>query len=117
MHREGQDSLLDGFLLAGDTCAQHWISGLLQDELPAQRYGRAMLLAVSEPPVPVASKGKVVCSCFDVRDVAIQAQVKDCKGTDVQRLAAVQGALRCGTNCGSCVPELQRMVREAPIAA
>jgi assimilatory nitrate reductase catalytic subunit len=117
MHREGQDSLLDGFLLAGDTCAQHWISGLLQDELPAQSYGRAMLLAVSEPPVPVASKGKVVCSCFDVRDVAIQAQVKDCKGTDVQRLAAVQGALRCGTNCGSCVPELQRMVREAPIAA
>jgi assimilatory nitrate reductase catalytic subunit len=89
---------------------------LLQDELPAQRYGRAMLLAVSSPPVPVVSKGKVVCSCFDVRDIAIQAQLKDCEGTDAQRLGALQGALRCGTNCGSCVPELQRMVREAPVA-
>jgi assimilatory nitrate reductase catalytic subunit len=116
MHRFGQDSLLQGFLLAGDTCAQGWISGLLRDELPAQRYGRAMLLAVSSPPVPVVSKGKVVCSCFDVRDIAIQAQLKDCEGTDAQRLGALQGALRCGTNCGSCVPELQRMVREAPVA-
>ena len=28
-----------------------------------------------------------------------------------ERLASVQGELRCGTNCGSCVPELKRMVR------
>ena len=27
------------------------------------------------------------------------------------RLAALQGALKCGTNCGSCLPQLQKMVK------
>jgi assimilatory nitrate reductase catalytic subunit len=109
--RVGADTRLDGFLLAGDTSAQAWISGLLQDELPAQAYGRALLLPVSKPPVPVASLGKVVCTCFNVRDIAIEDNLRTCTGTASERLAKLQGALQCGTNCGSCIPELQRMVR------
>jgi assimilatory nitrate reductase catalytic subunit len=35
---------LAGFVLAGDTSAQAWIKTLLQDELPAQAYGRLLLL-------------------------------------------------------------------------
>jgi assimilatory nitrate reductase catalytic subunit len=111
MQRVGVDTRLDGFLLAGDTSAQAWISGLLQDELPVQAYGRALLLPVSKPPVPVASMGKVVCTCFNVRDIAIEDNLRTCSGSATERLAKLQGALQCGTNCGSCVPELQRMVR------
>jgi assimilatory nitrate reductase catalytic subunit len=111
MRQAGEESRLEGFLLAGDTCAQGWISSLLQDKLPAQRYGRALLLAVREPPVPVVSSGKVICTCFNVRDIAIAEHLKVCAGTQVQRLADLQATLKCGTNCGSCVPELQRMVR------
>jgi assimilatory nitrate reductase catalytic subunit len=111
--RAGIDTRLDGFLLAGDTSAQAWISSLLQDELPAQAYGRALLLPVSKPPVPVVSKGKVVCTCFHVRDIAIEDNLRTCSGTAAERLAKLQGALQCGTNCGSCIPELQRMVRSS----
>jgi assimilatory nitrate reductase catalytic subunit len=111
--RVGTDTRLDGLLLAGDTSAQVWISGLLQDELPAQAYGRALLLPVVKPPVPVAAKGKVVCTCFHVRDTAIEDNLRTCTGNASERLAKLQGALQCGTNCGSCVPELQRMVRIA----
>jgi assimilatory nitrate reductase catalytic subunit len=111
--RVGGDTRLDGFLLAGDTRAQAWISGLLQDELPAQAYGRALLLPVAKPPVPVVSKGKVVCTCFHVRDIAIEDNLRTCSGTPAERLAKLQGALQCGTHCGSCVPELQRMVRSS----
>jgi assimilatory nitrate reductase catalytic subunit len=113
LQRVGTDTRLDGFLLAGDTSAQAWISGLLQDELPAQAYGRALLLPVSEPPVPVVSKGKVVCTCFNVRDIAIEDNLRTGSGNLAERLAKLQGALQCGTNCGSCVPELQRMVRSS----
>ena len=109
--RAGTDTLLEGFLLAGDTRAQAWISGLLQDGLPAQAYGRALLLPVSKPPLPVAALGKVVCTCFHVRDIAIEDNLRTCSGTSAARLAKLQGALHCGTNCGSCIPELQRMVR------
>ncbi len=111
--RVGDDIRLDGFLLAGDTSAQGWISNLLQDEQAAQAYGRALLLPVAKPPVAMVSKGKVVCTCFNVRDMAIADQLKSCVGNPAERLAKLQGALQCGTNCGSCVPELQRMVRSS----
>jgi assimilatory nitrate reductase catalytic subunit len=46
-----------------------------------------------------------------VTDTAITAGLTHCHGTDDDRLAQLQGQLRCGTNCGSCLPELKRMVR------
>lgn len=109
--RVGIDTRLIGFLLAGDTSAQAWISGLLQDELPAQAYGRALLLPARKPPVPLVSKGKVVCTCLHVRDSAIEGHLRSCSGTASERLAKLQADLQCGTHCGSCLPELQRMVR------
>jgi assimilatory nitrate reductase catalytic subunit len=42
---------------------------------------------------------------------AIERHAADCAGSVEERLASVQDALRCGTNCGSCVPELKRIVR------
>jgi assimilatory nitrate reductase catalytic subunit len=102
---------LEGFLLAGDTRAEAWIKTLLQDELPAQAYGRLLLLPGAKAPVAVQSKGKVVCSCFNATDLAISTHLGGCSGSDEQRLASLQGTLKCGTNCGSCLPELRRMVR------
>jgi assimilatory nitrate reductase catalytic subunit len=102
---------LEGFLLAGDTSAQAWITTLLQDALPAHSYGRAMLVPGATPPIAVVSRGTTVCTCFNVTDVAIAAQLKKCGGPPQDRLHALQAALQCGTNCGSCLPQLQRMVR------
>ena len=111
LHRSEVNTTLEGFLLAGDTSAQSWITTLLQDELPAQDYGRALLLPGAKPPVQVVSRGKPVCACFNVTDVAIEAHLSQSKGAGPERLASLQGALKCGTNCGSCVPQLQRMVK------
>jgi assimilatory nitrate reductase catalytic subunit len=109
--RGATNTTLEGFLLAGDTRAQGWMTTLLQDEQPAQSYGRALLAPGATPPVPVVSRGKTVCTCFNVTDVAIDAQLAQCTGFAADRLSSLQGALKCGTNCGSCVPQLQRMVR------
>ncbi|MFL6662555.1 MAG: molybdopterin oxidoreductase family protein, partial [Rhizobacter sp.] len=43
LRRDGDGTRLDAFLLAGDTRAEAWIRTLLQDELPAQAYGRYLL--------------------------------------------------------------------------
>lgn len=109
--RNGTDALLEGFLLAGDTSAEAWIKTLLQDELPAQAYGRLLLVPGAKAPVAVQSRGKQICTCFNVTDEAIQSHLAGCSGPEETRLASLQGALKCGTNCGSCVPELKRMVR------
>ncbi|MDQ0590250.1 nitrate reductase [Variovorax paradoxus] len=105
---------LEAFLLGGDTSAEAWIGTLLREEIPAQIYGRLLLSPGARAPVAVQSRGHPVCTCFNVTDLAIQAELGRCTGTPDERLAALQGALKCGTNCGSCLPELKRMVRATP---
>jgi assimilatory nitrate reductase catalytic subunit len=109
--RSGADACLEGFLLGGDTRAEAWIKALLQDRLPAQSYGRQLLRPGAAAPGNVASRGKIICSCFGVTETAIAGQLAAAPGSDEERLAVLQGSLKCGTNCGSCVPELKRMVR------
>ena len=126
LQRQGEQAELSGFVLAGDTSAQAWVKTLLLDELPAQSYGRLLLLPGAKPPVAVQSRGKLVCSCFNVTDAAIdqhlatttqEGQAAGALRSDDERLASLQAALRCGTNCGSCVPEVKRQVRASRGAA
>jgi assimilatory nitrate reductase catalytic subunit len=111
LRRDGHDTRLEGFLLAGDISAEAWIRTLLEDELPAQAYGRLLLAPGAKAPVAVASRGRQVCSCFGVGERDIAAALSASAGSADARLEAVQDRLKCGTNCGSCVPELKRMVR------
>ena len=122
LHRKDADAELVGFVLAGDIRAEAWIKTLLQDELPAQAYGRLLLLPGAKPPMAVQSRGKLVCSCLNVTDAAIDRHLsvlvqgagdEGYLNTDEARLASLQDALKCGTNCGSCIPELKRKVRAA----
>jgi len=113
--RQGIDARLEGFLLAGDTSAEAWVKALLQDELPAQAYGRLLLVPGGKAPLAVLDaakvRGKQVCTCFNVSDTAIDEQLATGAGSEQARLDALQASLKCGTNCGSCIPELKRMVR------
>ncbi|TAG25545.1 MAG: nitrate reductase [Burkholderiales bacterium] len=109
--REGGQAQIEGFMLAGDTSAQAWISALLQGQQDASAYGRLLLAPGSQAPVAVQAKGAQICSCFSVTEPEINSFLKNCKGTEDQRLSALQDQLKCGTNCGSCVPQLKKLVR------
>jgi len=113
----GKEARLEAFLLAGDTRSRAWIQALLQDELPAQAYGRLLLAPGAQAPVAVQARGRQVCACLNVSEDAIRTCLADTPGEDGTRLAALQDRLRCGTSCGSCVPELKRLVRGTPAPA
>ena len=115
--RSGEDMRLDGFLLAGDISAESWVKPLLQDELPAQAYGRLLLIPGAKAPVAVTTRGKQVCSCFDVSERQITSTLTGMTGTPDAALAQLQDRLKCGTNCGSCVPELRRIIHAGRVAA
>jgi assimilatory nitrate reductase catalytic subunit len=114
LETRGEQTTLRAVLLAGDTSAETWIRALLQQELPAQSYGRLVLLPGAKPPVAMAERSRQICTCFNVSEDTIEAELPRCRGTESDRLQALQGALKCGTNCGSCIPELQRMLRRVP---
>ena len=107
----GAEARLEGFMLAGDISAEAWVKPLLQDGLPAQAYGRLLLTPGAKAPVAVASRGKQVCSCFDVSERQIEAVLPTVAGSPDVQLLQLQSQLKCGTNCGSCIPELKRIIQ------
>ena len=112
LNRDADGLRLRAFMLAGDISAEAWIKPLLQDEVLADAYGRALLNPGTEPPVATAPRGKQVCTCFNVTETAIVSTLGHCQGNTDTRLSQLQGELKCGTNCGSCIPALRKLVQQ-----
>ncbi len=55
-----------------------------------------------------ANQGPVVCSCHQVGQRAILGAIRD--GDD--SVEALGARLACGTQCGSCIPELKSLIEE-----
>ncbi|WP_289484198.1 (2Fe-2S)-binding protein, partial [Enterobacter sp. E105B] len=68
---------------------------------PVQRH--QLLAGGGASPVPA---GRTVCSCMGVGEKAICAAIAS--GCDTP--AALGKQLGCGTQCGSCVPELRALI-------
>jgi assimilatory nitrate reductase catalytic subunit len=109
-----QDGALQAYLLAGDTAADSWVLPLLQQGEPAARFGQALLAASRTPPQPVAAASRQVCACHDVSEARIVAALQATAGSSSERLACVQQGLRCGTECGSCLPAVKALVQQTP---
>ncbi|MFY9460834.1 MAG: (2Fe-2S)-binding protein, partial [Aquabacterium commune] len=113
---EGEGERLQAFLMVGQVASQAWVRPLLQERQPVQALGTRLLSPSAQPPGDVVSRGKQVCTCFNVSEPQIMAFLPQCSGTEGERLGQLQGALKCGTNCGSCVPALRKLIRETPMA-
>ncbi len=110
--RTADNTQVTAFLLAGDVRAAGWIGELLVEQLPADLYGRALLSGSPVAPLPLPARGAQVCSCFDVTEPQIETVLARCEGAPDDQLAQLQTELKCGTNCGSCLPKLRSMVRK-----
>jgi bacterioferritin-associated ferredoxin len=64
-----------------------------------------------------APRPRQVCTCFDVDEQRIVTRLAALPGAPVERLAALQGELKCGTNCGSCLPALRSLMATTPCRA
>ena len=60
----------------------------------------------------MASAGPVVCACFGVGRDTICHAIGEGAGTP----AEIGARLKAGTNCGSCIPELKRLIAQANVA-
>ncbi|HES75506.1 MAG TPA: nitrate reductase, partial [bacterium] len=73
---------------------------------PSASAGRLALLA-GRAPAGGADIGRIVCSCFRVGEVAIQNAI----AAGCVTAEALGAQLKCGTNCGSCIPELKALIQ------
>ena len=105
------DDKLIGFRLAGEAMAGEWLKDFVTSGDAIDTVWPWLFAPSAQPPAGQVSRGRIVCSCHDVTESAIVACLRD-----GDALATVQQKLKCGTGCGSCVPELRRMARDiAPV--
>ena len=95
----------DGLQLAGEDLAGGWLRTALRDGVPIDVLRRWLFAPLATPPVADVAPRKVICNCFDVSEEAILQGIAT--GADI---TALQGTLKCGTSCGSCLPEVRRLV-------
>ncbi len=113
-----EEGRLTGYCLSGETRARNWLRELWQnqtslDDDTGRALRRWLLAPLESPPGQTTTRaGKTLCTCMNVSDAAIREGIE--RGCD---LAALKQNLGCGTQCGSCVPEIKRLLALQTIEA
>ena len=99
-----ETGIVQSVCLSGETAAQEWLKNMMVEGAPAEAMRAWILAPVAAPPRGSFNRGRIVCNCLDVAEAEITAQLAAGAG-----FTQLQERLKCGTECGSCVPELKRM--------
>jgi assimilatory nitrate reductase catalytic subunit len=104
-----EDGRITALRLCGETQARHWLSNLWHSGEAPENMRRWFLAPLSAPPGGTVGRAdKVICNCMNVSQNRIQTSIDD--GMD---LAGLKAELGCGTECGSCVPEIRGLLSRA----
>ncbi len=102
---------------AGAITGGEWLRDWLVSARPVAEVRRLLLSPATRAPSGFVLAGRVVCQCWNVTQPDIVAALPECAGDPRERLAGLTARLKCGSNCGSCLPELRELVAKVPQAA
>ncbi|WP_324734290.1 nitrate reductase [Pseudomonas paeninsulae] len=107
-----EDGLIIAIRLAGETAARDWLKSLWSEGQADADLRRWLLAPLSTPPGAAAGKkpSKTLCNCLNVSENAVCVGIA--RGLDLDGL---KQELKCGTSCGSCVPEIKRLLATQPV--
>ncbi|MCP5174458.1 MAG: molybdopterin-dependent oxidoreductase [Moraxellaceae bacterium] len=87
-----------------------WLMSLLNQ--PLDKLSRRALLS-GKPADPSADVGRIICACFGVGENTI---VRNIEKEKLCSVAEIGKCLKAGTNCGSCQPELKKLLEQTAVA-
>ncbi len=70
------------------------------------------MLLSGKPAQGLAATGPVVCACFGIG----RNTICDAIAAGARSAAEIGLKLKAGTNCGSCIPELKRLIAQSATA-
>jgi assimilatory nitrate reductase catalytic subunit len=109
-----QDGRLEACLFVSpqpQVLSRSWLASLF-DKRRLAASERARVLT-ARPADPRLDTGVTVCACFGVGSNAIEAAIAD----GCHDPSSIGHRLKAGTNCGSCLPELRRLIRHAAVSS
>ncbi|HSH98259.1 MAG: molybdopterin-dependent oxidoreductase [Methylophilaceae bacterium] len=101
-----ENKQVTGVRLIGEILAAEWLREVMTQGEFTEQLRRWALAPLSAPPTGNGSRGKIICNCVDVAENTIIDNIA--RGAD---LITLKNKLKCGTECGSCVPELNRLIK------
>jgi assimilatory nitrate reductase catalytic subunit len=110
------DGALAGVALTGDVAAEAWLRAYLESGKSVAALGRLLLAPGSKPPEGFRPRGRIVCNCVDVDETSIVAAIAAAppglRTTDAGDTLCtyLKRTLGCGSVCGSCAPEVKRLI-------
>ena len=78
-----------------------WLQRLLGENVNGNYW--SLITSSAQPDV-----GKLICSCYKVSEKSITEAIEG----GAHSAEALGKQLQCGTNCGSCVPELNHLISQ-----
>ncbi|MFN4045123.1 molybdopterin-dependent oxidoreductase [Limnobacter sp.] len=117
---QGQTATLNKVFLAGNIESEGWLRNYFDQQLDVMPLRSFLLAPASQPPGVQTEAVRMVCNCVGVSEQAIQAGIaiacakspgSNLCADENQLLSGLQGSLKCGTQCGSCVPEIRKLIR------
>ena len=90
---------------------RNWLAGLF-DQAQLDDLDRTGLL-LGQPAKPAVDTGRTICSCYGVGSNTICDAIRE---RNLDSVAQVTACLKAGGNCGSCVPEIKKLLTETRLA-
>lgn len=99
------DGVMTSVCLSGETAAAEWLKAMMLERASPEAVRPWILAPVAAPPQGSLARGTIICNCLNVSENEIAADAA--AGLD---FVACQAKRQCGTSCGSCVPEVKRII-------
>ena len=108
-----EDGRITAIRLTGETAARNWLRSVWQSGEADADLRRWFLAPISTPPGGSSNQvDKTLCNCMNVSQNQICAGIE--RGLNLDGLKQELG---CGTQCGSCVPEIKRLLNSVAVPA
>ncbi|MBI1906235.1 MAG: molybdopterin-dependent oxidoreductase [Rhodocyclales bacterium] len=98
--------------LCGEVAAFDWLVASMGRGQLADTVKPWLFVPLDHAPVALPVVGRIICSCHGVAEQRIVEAIRG--GAD---LPGLQTLLKCGSACGSCLPELRRLLADRGAAA
>jgi assimilatory nitrate reductase catalytic subunit len=99
------EQFVDGFLVTGETSPAGALLEQIRGAAPWEGPRHAIVLLGGDTPRTRAPRDRVVCNCKQVTQSQIERRIANGAALD-----ELKSTLGCGTVCGSCVPEIKRLL-------
>ncbi len=111
------DGKMVAFVVSGNRLGHDWLMDFIASGREIETMAARLVVPSARPPGAFNMPSPVICTCKNVTARAIETRLATL-GSHADAFSVLQRELGCASECGSCGPEVRRLIaRGAPVPA